>query len=107
MTKDFKEDFIKEIEAEGYPVIASFEHMDSSATIYAKSENEVFFDDYGSEFLEGKYKTMATIHDITEEGAYKLLRLGVRSGDEGYDYLLKEEGIPLEEWHKKQSQKTG
>jgi hypothetical protein len=103
MAKKFKEDFIKEINEKGYPVIATFSCMDSSATIYAKSENEVFVDDYGSNYLEGKYQTRVTLNDLTEKGLYKLLREGVRKGEEDFDYLIKEEGDSLEAWHEKRS----
>jgi hypothetical protein len=105
MVKKFKEDFIKEIAKKGYPVIVNFAHEDSAATIYAKSENEVFADDYGSQFIEGKYKTMVTIHDLSEEGAYKLMKEGIRPGETDFDYYLKEEGEPLEEWHKEMEAK--
>jgi hypothetical protein len=101
MKADFKEDFIKAITEQGYPVIACFECMDSSAIIYVKTPEDVFVDDYGSNYIEGKYDTKITIRELSEEGLYKLLRKGVRPGETDYDLFI-EEGNDLEKWHDKQ-----
>lgn len=85
---DVKEPMIKKIISKGLPVIVSFGHMDSSATIWVKSATEVATDDYGSEFIEeGDGKALI---DVTVEGLAKLIKEGVRKGDPEWEDALEE-----------------
>lgn len=83
----FKTQFIEQIKKEGFPVIAIFDYMDSGATIYAKSETEVYLlNEYGFEFAEenieqGNVGENLPLNDVTEDGLYQLYQVGARPSD--------------------------
>ena len=84
--KEVKALLIKKIIEQGFPVIAIFDYMDASASIYAKSENEVIFGFvYGEELQEGNG---TTIQDITPEGLFHLFNEGVRPGAKYWEESL-------------------
>jgi hypothetical protein len=83
---DIKKPLIGKIIKKGLPVIAMFDHMDSYAVIYVRSEIEILADDYASEFLEdGDVKSL---NDLTVEGLSKVHTYGIREGDDGWDDAL-------------------
>lgn len=93
----FKTQFIEQIKKEGFPVIAIFDYMDSGATIYAKSETEVYLlNEYGFEFAEENIEQgnvgenlplkditgeKISLNDVTEDGLYQLYQVGARPSD--------------------------
>jgi hypothetical protein len=88
--KDFSNDFIQEIIKAGFPVIAIFDHADASASIYAKSEDDVFVGDaYGDNFVKSDANiTPFKLADIDEEGLFRLHHEGVRPGEKYWEESL-------------------
>jgi hypothetical protein len=85
-----KTPLIEKILKKGLPVVVAFDHQDSFATIWVKSETEIVTDDYGSDFTEpGEVKSL---NDLTIEGLTKLHKYGIRP-DDGEDYTSAVEDI--------------
>lgn len=78
----------REVIKAGFPVIAEFPFQDSSATIYAETENKISTDDYGSEFIERGSKSPCTLKDLTEEGLFRLYSEGIRPGHADWENSL-------------------
>jgi hypothetical protein len=73
----------KKITEKGFPVIAVFDFADSNAGIWAKSENEVIVDEYGSAFLkDGVNGDTVNLSDLSDAGLFTLYDEGTRPTDE-------------------------
>ncbi|MDD5010431.1 MAG: hypothetical protein PHC68_18775 [Syntrophorhabdaceae bacterium] len=83
---------IEKIIADGLPVIVCFDHWDSTAAIWVKSQEDVVFDEYGSDFIMEtlQRKGQASLQEITTEGLLMIIREGKHPNEPEYQGIIEE-----------------